>query len=211
MTQYLKGIVQVPYKSLSSSAASKESVFLSQPRHRWLGILKSAVSRPLAAFPGKMSDPQYYRSAILHLQLFGESSRSKSLWFMDIQCTFLSLLLFFKWSSDWQCQLSRSRSVLSDLEKRPRKWQTRLVAKSRSQTEPASRPALGLLLTFLLSPPKDILHIRLGDADVVFVADLSCWLYVRYKSSSSDCDPNQFKQEQPETQVQQLAKVWLET
>ena len=87
MTQYLKGIVQVPYKSLSSSAASKESVFLSQPRHRWLGILKSAVSRPLAAFPGKMSDPQYYRSAILHLQLFGESSRSKSLWFMDIHYT----------------------------------------------------------------------------------------------------------------------------
>ena len=93
---------------------------------------------------------------------------------MDTQCNFLSLLLGFKWSPDWQCQLSRSRPVLSDLEKRPRKWQTRLVAKSRSQTEPASRPALGLLLTFLLSPTKDILHTRLGDADVVIVADISC-------------------------------------
>ena len=72
------------------------------------------------------------------------------------------------------CQLSRSRPVLSDLEKRPRKWQARLVAKSRSQTEPASRPALGLLLTFLLSPTKDILHTRLGDADVAIVVDLSC-------------------------------------
>ena len=51
---------------------------------------------------------------------------------------------------------------------------SRLVAKSRSQTEPASRPALGLLLTFLLSPTKDILHTRLGDADVVIVADISC-------------------------------------
>ena len=48
------------------------------------------------------------------------------------------------------------------------------MAKSRSQTEPASRPALGLLLTFLLSPTKDILHTRLGDADVAIVADLSC-------------------------------------
>ena len=50
------------------------------------------------------------------------------------------------------------------------------MAKSRSQTEPASRPALGLLLTFLLSPTKDILHTRLGDADVVIVivADIYC-------------------------------------
>ena len=52
------------------------------------------------------------------------------------------------------------------------------MAKSRSQTEPASRPALGLLLTFLLSPTKDILHTRLGDADValllIFLVDFMC-------------------------------------